>query len=49
MKLTGHVHVQGPIPKGARQANLTDRTRKFMQEVALNEQASPTKEALTRC
>ncbi|KAK9805704.1 hypothetical protein WJX72_012559 [[Myrmecia] bisecta] len=28
----------GPKPKGARKANLTERTRPFMQEVALNEQ-----------
>ena len=28
----------GPVPNGAKAANLTERTRPYMQEVALNEQ-----------
>ena len=30
----------GPIPVGARGANLTERSRPYLQEVALNEQVS---------
>ena len=31
----------GPTPLGARAANLTEMTRPFMEEVALNEQVGP--------
>jgi len=34
----GDLELGGPTPIGARKANLTDRTRPFLEEVALNEQ-----------
>ena len=33
-----NLNLNGPVPIGARQANLTERTRPFLEEVALNEQ-----------
>jgi hypothetical protein len=35
---TGDLTLNGPTPKGLRKANLTERTRPFLEEVALNEQ-----------
>ena len=39
----------GEPPKGLRQANLTERTRPFLQEVALNEQVSGSPPAEASC
>ena len=33
-----NLNLGGPVPIGARQANLTEATRPFLEEVALNEQ-----------
>lgn len=35
---TGDLTLGGPTPRGLRKANLTERTRPFLEEVALNEQ-----------
>ena len=42
----GNLELGGPVPKGARAANLSDQVRTHLAEVALNEQGHAL---MTRC